>query len=126
MPRIRILVPDGLLQASATHAEQLGRDISELYGEAIERYIKVTANASAGALRSRHTIPSTSPSLVIEISEDLFQRAEKVAKRLGKKRHVMYAEAMARYVAIAGTAESALDRGHDLPEGAWRAPESTT
>jgi predicted transcriptional regulator len=118
-------VPDGLLQVTATHAEQLGKDISELYTEAIERYIKVTANASPGALRSRHTIPRDSPQIVIEISEDLFQRAEKVAKRLGKKRHVMYAEAMARHVTAAGTAESALDRGHDLPEGAWRATGST-
>lgn len=113
-------MPERLLQATTTQAEQLGRDISELYAEAIERYIEVTAKASPGSLRSRHAIPPSSPALVIEISEDLFQRAEKVAKRLGKKRHVMYAEAVARHVAAVGTAESALDRGHDLPEGAWR------
>jgi predicted transcriptional regulator len=98
MPRVKIMVPDGLLQVMATQAEQLGRDISELYGEAIERYVRVTATASPGSLRSRHVIPRSSPEIVIEISEDLFQRAEKAAKRLGKKRHVMYAEAMARYV----------------------------
>lgn len=125
MPRVRILVPDGLLQATATQAQQLGKDISELYVEAIERYIKVTAHASPGSLRSRHTIPPTSPEIVIEISEDLFERADKVAKRLGKKRHVMYAEAMARQVTPVATAESALDRGHDLPEGAWRSARPT-
>jgi len=123
MPRVRILVPEGLLRATTTKAEQLGTDISELYAEAIERYIKVTENASPGSLRSRHTIPSSSPEVVIELSEDLFQRADKVAKRLGKKRHVMYAEALARRVAPEADAESALDRGHDLPEGAWRPTE---
>jgi|GEM_PF-4780807 len=120
MPRVRILVPDGLLQATTTKAEQLGKDISELYAEAIERYIKVTEHASPGSLRSRHIIARSSPEIVIEISEDLFQRADKVAKRLGKKRHVMYAEALARQVAPEAAAESALDRGHDLPGGAWR------
>ena len=125
MPRLRILVPEKLLQATTTHAEQIGKDISALYAEAIEGYIKVTAKASPGALRSRHIIPRTSPELVIEIPEDLFDRAEKAAKRLQKKRHVLYAEAMARYVQAAGTAESALDRGHDLPEGAWRATGSS-
>jgi len=120
MPRVRILVPEGLLRATTTKAEQLGTDISELYAEAIERYIKVTANASPGSLRSRHTIPRSSPEVVIELSEDLFQRADKVAKRLGKKRYIMYNEALARQVTPEPTDESALDRGHDLPEGAWR------
>jgi predicted transcriptional regulator len=118
------MVPEGLLQAITTQAEGLGRDVSELYAEGIERYVKATATASPGSLRSRHLIPQSSPSLVIEISEDLFERADKAAKRLGKKRHVMYAEAMARYVTVVDTAESALDRGHDLPEGAWRATGS--
>ena len=32
----------------------------------------------------------------------------------------MYAEALARHVEYAPTADSALNQGHDLPSGAWR------
>ena len=43
-------------------------------------------------------MPRAAPQLIIEISEELFQRAEKLAKRLGKRRDVMYAEALAKHV----------------------------
>ena len=120
MPRIKVTLPDEVLQRAATRAQELGKKIDELYAEAIERYIEVNKNASAGSLRSRSAMPRTAPQFTIEIPEDLFQRAEKLAKRLGKKREVMYAEALARHVAYAAGADSAIDQGHDLPSGAWR------
>lgn len=121
MPRIRVKVPDELLKLAAARAAQLGKTPDELFAEAIERYIVATRNSSAGSLRGRSTVSPSSPEIVIEIPEALFQRAEKAAKRLGKRRHVMYADALARHLAAAAApGESALDRGHDLPSGASR------
>ncbi len=120
MPRIRVTLPDELLQRAATRAQELDKKIDDLYAEAIDRYIEVNKSASAGSLRSRSVMPRSAPQFTIEIPEDLFQRAEKLAKRLGKKREVMYAEALARQIAYAPDADSAFDQGHDLPSGAWR------
>ncbi len=121
MPRIRVKTPDELLQMANEQAEQSGKNLDDLYAEAIERYVDATKNSSAGSLRSRINIPRTSPEIVIELPEDLYKRADNVAKRLGKKRHVMYADALANLLtAGAAPSESALDRGHDLPSGAWR------
>ena len=120
MPRVRVKIPDELLQLAATRAEQLGVKIDDLYGQAIERYLEVNAKASPGSLRSRSGMPVASPQLTIEIDEAVFQRADVLAKRLGKRRDVLYAEALARHVAHAPAADSALNQGHDLPKGAWR------
>lgn len=120
VPRVKIKQPDELLQSAGRRANELGKRIDELYTEAIDRYIETTKRASAGSLRSRSGIPIASPQLIIEIPEELFQRAETLAKRLGKRRDVMYAEALARHVAHAPIADSALNQGHDLPSGAWR------
>ena len=120
MPRVRVKIPDELLQVAATRAQELGTHIDELYAEAIDRYVEVNKSASAGSLRSRSGMPRAAPQLIIEIPEELFQRAEKVAKRLGKRRDVMYAEALARHVGHAPVGDSALNQGHDLPSGAWR------
>ncbi|MDX6680857.1 MAG: hypothetical protein QOG94_896 [Solirubrobacteraceae bacterium] len=121
MPRIRVTAPDQLLSLAAARAEHLGKNLDELYAEAIERYIDATKNASAGSVRSRIAFPRSSPKIAVEIPEDLFQQADKAAKRQGKRREVMYADALAYHLAAAASAESALDRGHDLPSGAWRA-----
>jgi predicted DNA-binding protein len=120
VPRVRVNLPDELLQRAATRAQELGKHIDELYAEAIDRYVEVNKAASAGSLRSRAGMPRASPQLIIEIPEELFQRAEKLAKRLGKRRDVMYAEALAKHVSSAAAADSALNQGHDLPSGAWR------
>jgi hypothetical protein len=121
MPRVRVTVPDQLLEVAAARAEELGKSVDELYVEAISRYIEVTKNSSAGSVRSRFAIPRSSPQIVIEMPEELFGRADKAAKLQGKRRHVMYADALYNHLAAAGApAESALDRGHDLPSGAWR------
>jgi len=120
VPRVRVILPDELLQRAATTAQELGKHIDELYAEAIDRYVEVNKNASAGSLRSRSGISRGSPQLTIEIPEELFQRADKLAKRLGKRRDVMYAEALAKHVKSVPTGDSALNQGHDLPSGAWR------
>ena len=121
MPRVRVSLPDELLQRAATRAAEVGKPIDELYADAIARYVEVNKDASAGSLRSRAGVPRASQQLAVEIPEELFQRAEKLAKRLGKRREVMYAEALVRHMAYAPAADSALDQGHDLPSGAWHA-----
>ncbi len=127
--RVEVKQPEELLQLAATTAEQLGKPIDVLYAEAIERYIEVTKHATAGALRSRAIMPRRSPSVTIELPEELFELAEKAAERQEKKRDVMYAEALAKALAKlasrAPSAVSALDQGHDLPSGAWRQVEPT-
>ncbi len=127
--RVDLKQPDELLQLAATTAERLGKSVDVLYAEAIERYIEVTKHATAGALRSRISMPRKSPYVTIEIPEELFERAEKVAERLEKTRDVMYADALAKalakLVARAPSGDSALNQGHDLPSGAWRPKEPT-
>jgi predicted transcriptional regulator len=127
MPRVRVSLPDELLQRAATRAAEAGKSMGELYADAVARYVEVNKHASAGSLRSRAGAPRAMQQLTVDIPEEVFQRAEKLAKRLGKRRDVMYAEALVRHMASGPAAESALDAGHDLPSGAWRArgPEST-
>lgn len=115
MPRVKVTVPDELLQRVAGTAEQDGRSIDELFVEAITHYVKVTKDASAGSLRSRGGMPLNSPKLSVEVPEELFQSAERLAKRLGKKREVLYSEALSRHLMQGPAGDSALDQGHDLP-----------
>ena len=85
-----------------------------------------TKDVSPGSVRSRISIPRSSPKIAIELPEDLFQRADAAAKRQGKRRDVLYADALAYHLkAASAPAESAFDRGHDLPSGAWRSTGST-
>jgi metal-responsive CopG/Arc/MetJ family transcriptional regulator len=122
MPRVRVTLPDELLQHAATMAQQLGKPIDELCVEAIEGYVKAHKDASAGSMRSRRAfVPRGSPQISIQIPEELLKRADKVAKRLDKRRDVLYSEALTRYVlAKVPSGDSAFDQGHDLPSGAWR------
>lgn len=120
MPRVKVSVPDVLLQSVASTAEQAGKSVDELFVEAITRYVDTTKDASAGSLRSRGGMPLSSPKLSVEIPEELFQSAERLAKRLGKKREVLYSEALARHLSHVSTADGALDQGHDLPAGAMK------
>jgi hypothetical protein len=55
----------------------LGKNLDERYGEAIERYLDATKNATAGSVRSRIVFSRSSPKIAVEIPEDLFQRADK-------------------------------------------------
>ena len=121
MPRIRLTAPAGLLEVANTRAELAGQSLDEVYSEAIERYIESTKNASAGAVRSRLMIPRSSPEVLVEVPEELFERAEAAAQRQEKRRPVFYADALAYHLARSGApAENALTQGHDLPSGAWR------
>jgi predicted DNA-binding protein len=121
MPRVRVTLPGELLQHAATTAQQLGKPIDELYVEAIDSYVEAHKEASAGSMRSRRAfIPRGSPQLSIQLREELLKRADTLAKRLDKRRDVLYAEALTRYVLRDAHADSAFDRGHDLPSGAWR------
>jgi metal-responsive CopG/Arc/MetJ family transcriptional regulator len=123
MPRIKVRVPAELLTAADARAEALGCNLSEVFAGALERYVEVTKNSSAGSVRSRSVIPPSSPEVVVDIPEALFQRSEKAAKRQRKQRHVLYADALAVHLKAAGTPDrSALDAGHDLPSGANRPP----
>jgi metal-responsive CopG/Arc/MetJ family transcriptional regulator len=120
VPRVKVTIPDELLQTAGNSAQKLDKSVDELFTEAIARYVEVTKNVTPGALRSRSGIPRSSPVLTVEIPEALFQSADKVAKRLGKRREVLYCEALARHLSHSSNASSAFDQGHDLPSGAWR------
>ena len=124
VPRIRVSVSDALLQVAATEAGKRGKPVDELFADAIERYVGTTVGASAGALRTSYAVPRNSPTLAIELAEDLYQGANQVARRLGKRREVLYGEAVIAYLALASK-DNALDRGHDLPDGAWRSKTSS-
>jgi predicted DNA-binding protein len=127
MPRVRVTVPDELLQHAATMAQQAGQPIDELCVEAIEGYVEAFKDATAGSLRSRRAfIPRGSPQISVQIPEELLKRADKLAKRLDKRRDVLCAEALTRHVlAKMPAGDSAFDRGHDLPSGAWRSKGQT-
>lgn len=120
MPRVKISIPAELLQNAESRAQEVDKSISELFAEAIERYVKATEHATPGSLRSRSRIPRSSPVIAVEIPEPLFETADKLAERLEKRREVLYCEALARHLPRRANATSALDQGHDLPAGAWR------
>ena len=125
MPRVKVSIPDPLLQVAADQAHAAGKKIDDLYEAAIIEFIEANQHTRPGAVRNRGGMPASSPKLTIEIPEALFQEAEKVAKRLGKRRDAIYALALAEHVKWDAHAPSAFDQGHDLPEGAWRAKKSS-
>ena len=120
MPRISVKLPVELLKVASARAEELGKSRDDLAAEAIERYIEATKSSSPGSVRSRFMILRSTPESEIEIPEELFQRGEVAAKRQGKRRSTLYADALAYHLAAGASAHSALDQGHDLPSGAWR------
>lgn len=124
MPRVKVMIPDPLLQVAADQAQAAGKKIDDLYEAAIAEFIEANKHTRPGALRNRGGMPSSSPKLTIEIPEQLFQEAEKLAKRLGKRRDAIYALALHKHVNFQAHAQSALDQGHDLPTGAQRSTRS--
>ena len=125
MPRVKVMLPDPLLQVAADQAHAAGKKIDDLYEAAIVEFIEANQHTRPGALRNRGAMPASSPKLTIEISEKVFQDAEKLAKRLGKRRDAIYALALYTHVRFEANAPSAFDQGHDLPEGAWRPKRSS-
>ncbi len=124
MPRVKITIPALMLETAQARAQEVDNSISELFAEALVRYLKSTEHATPGSLRSRSRIPRSSPVIAVEIPDELFQAADKRAERLEKSRDVMYCEALARHVPRRPAGPGALDQGHDLPAGAWR-PKDT-
>jgi hypothetical protein len=115
MPRVKVSIPDPLLQHAADAAHAAGRKIDDLYEAAIAEFVEANRETRPGALRSRGNLPASSPKLTIEISEELFQQAEKVSKRLGKRRDVIYALALAKHVKYDANADTAQHGVHVLP-----------
>ena len=66
-------------------------------------------------------MPRSAVKLTVEIPGELFQQAEQLAKRLGMRRDVLYAVALAKHVSYDANAKSddvhGLGDGRGLPTG---------
>ncbi len=120
MPRVKVSIPDPLLQAAADAAHAAGKKIDDLYEAAITDYVEHHSGAP-GSLKSRGGMPRSAVKLTIEISEELFQQADKLAKRLGMRRDVLYAVALAKHVSYDANASTedvhGVGDGRGLPTG---------
>lgn len=105
MPRVKVSIPDPLLQVAADAAHAAGKRIDDLYEAAIAEYVERESDAR-GSLKSRGAMPRSAVKLTIEISEELFQQADKLAKRQGLRRDVLYAVALAQYVSFDANANT--------------------
>lgn len=127
MPRVKVSIPDPLLQAAADAAHAAGKKLDDLYEAAITEYVERQSDA-AGSLESRGGMPRSAVKLTIEIPEDLFQQADKLAKRLGMQRDVLYAVALAGYVSYDANANTddvhGLGDSRGLPAGRQQPRES--
>lgn len=127
MPRVKVSIPDPLLQVAADAADAAGKKIDDLYEAAITEYVERQTDAP-GSLKSRGGMPRSAIKLTIEIPEALFEEAEKLAKRLGKRRDVLYAEALAKHVKYDPNAGADDNHGHGdgagLPSGRWQSSGS--
>jgi hypothetical protein len=128
MPRVKVTIPDPLLQVAADAAQKAGKKIDDLYEAGIAEFIEANRTTTPGSMRSRGGMPASSPKLTIEIPEELFQEAEKLAKRLGKRRDVIYALGLAKHVKYDANANVDDNHGHgdssELPTGRWQSSES--
>jgi metal-responsive CopG/Arc/MetJ family transcriptional regulator len=127
MPRVKVSIPDPLLQVAADAAHAAGQEIDELYEAAIAEYVEAEADAP-GSLESRGAMPSSAVKLTIEIPEELFQQADKLAKRQGLRRDVLYAVALAKHVSFDANANTddvhGLGDDRGLPTGRQQPRES--
>jgi predicted transcriptional regulator len=127
VPRVKVSIPDPLLQVAADAAHAAGQKIDDLYEAAITEYVEREADAR-GSLRSRGGMPRSAVKLTIEISEELFQQAEKLAKRQGMRRDVLYAVALAKHVSYDANANTEDVHGvgdaRGLPTGRQQPRES--
>lgn len=125
MPRVKVSLPDPVLQVAADQAHAAGQKIDDLYEAAISAFVERHKAGEEGKPRSAGGMPRSAVKLTIEISEELFQEAEKVAKRLGMKRDVLYAVALAKHVSYDANAGADDNHGtgdaRGLPSGRWQA-----
>ena len=128
MPRVKVSLPDPLLQVAADQAHAAGTKIDALYETAISEFVERHKAGQEGKPRSAGGMPRSAVKLTIEISEELFQEAEKVAKRLGMKRDVLYAVALAKHVSFdanaGGDDNHGAGDGRGMPTGRWQQPGS--
>jgi predicted transcriptional regulator len=128
MPRVKISIPDPLLQVAADQAHAAGEKIDALYETAIAGYVERHKAGEEGKPRSAGGMPRSAIKLTIEISEELFQEADKLAKRLGMRRDVLYAIALAKHVAYDANAGAddnhGAGDGRGMPTGRWQDPPS--
>ena len=129
MPRVKVSIPDPLLQVAADQAHAAGEKIDALYETAISAFVERHKAGQEGKPRSAGGMPRSAIKLTIEISEELFQEADKLAKRLGMRRDVLYAIALAKHVSYDANAGAGADDNHGagdggMPTGRWQAPAS--
>jgi len=128
MPRVKVSIPDPLLQVAADKAHAKGQKIDDLYEESIAGFVERHKAGKEGKPRTAGGMPRSAVKLTIEISEELFQEAEKVAKRLGMRRDVLYAVALAKHVsydANAGADDNhGAGDGRGMPSGRWKSQGS--
>lgn len=124
MPRVKISIPDPLLQVAADKAHAAGQKIDDLYEAAISATLERHRNGQESKPRTAGGMPRSAVKLTIEIPEELFQEAEKVAKRFGMRRDVFYAVALAKHVsydANAGADDNhGAGEGRGMPTGRWQ------
>ena len=124
MPRIKVSLPDPLLQVAAAQAPAAGTKIDALYETAISAFVDRYNAGEEGKPRTAGGMPRSAVKLTIEISEELFQEAEKVAKRFGMRRDVFYAVALAKHVSFDANAGADDNHGagdaRGLPSGRWQ------
>ena len=124
MPRVKVSIPDPLLQVAADKAHAAGQKIDDLYAEAISAYAERHKAGKEAKPRSAGGMPRSAVKLTIEIPEELFQDADKLAKRLGMRRDVLYAIALAKHVsydANAGADDNhGAGDGRGMPTGRWQ------
>jgi hypothetical protein len=124
MPRVKVRIPDPLLQVAADKANEAGGKIDDMYEAAITGYVERHQAGTEPKPRSAGGMPRSAVTLTIEIPEELFQEAEKLAKRLGMRRDVLYAIALAKHVsydANAGADDNhGAGDGHGMPTGRWQ------
>ena len=123
VPRVKVKLPDGLLQKAATRADELGVHIDELWSEAITTYVEQNKDMRADAVRSRANIPRSSPTLTVELPEEVFQHAEKLLKRISKQRDWLYCEALAKHLSYDAAAGRPSDGSHTLPDATALRPK---
>jgi predicted transcriptional regulator len=128
MPRVKVSIPDPLLQVAADRAHAAGEKIDALYETAIAAYVERHQAGKEGKPRSAGGMPRSAVKLTIEIPEELFQEADKLAKRLGMRRDVLYAIALAKHVSYEANAGAddnhGAGDGAGMPTGRWQAPPS--
>jgi metal-responsive CopG/Arc/MetJ family transcriptional regulator len=124
MPRVKVSLPDPILQVAADAAHKAGKKIDDMYEAAIGEFVERHKAGEGGKLKTSGGMPRSAIKLTIEIPEELFQEAEKLAKRLGRRRDVLYAEALAGYVKYdpnAGVDDNhGAGDGPGLPTGRWQ------